>query len=100
MPTHAQKPAFAREFKRLSAKRAALFETRLEEFIDDLLAMEEGRLDWFRPQLRVKKVRGAEGLYEMTWDRDGRATFAWGAEQRPGKRHVVWVQIGGHEILP
>ena len=62
--------------------------------------MEEGRLSWFRTGLRVKKLKGTQGVYEMTWGPNGRATFTWGASQQPGKRHVVWLRIGGHDILP
>jgi hypothetical protein len=32
----------------------------------------------FRPGLRVKGVRGAAGIFEMTWADDGRATFEYG----------------------
>ena len=44
---------------------------------------------WFRPGLRVKRVRGATGLYEMTWAPDGRATFSWGQPLTIGTRHVL-----------
>ena len=62
--------------------------------------MEAGCQPWFRPGLRVKKIQGEEGLWEMTWAPDGRALFAFGPQQQPGKRHVRWVDIGTHAILP
>ncbi|MDX6646123.1 MAG: hypothetical protein QOK40_1850 [Miltoncostaeaceae bacterium] len=37
---------------------------------------------------------------QMTWAPDGRAIFRYGSEVHPGVPHVVWVAIGGHEILP
>ena len=100
MPTHEKLPLFERGHRRLSTRQLALFENRLKEFIADLLSMEAGQRTWFREGLRVKKVRGRKGVYEMTWDRDGRAIFEWGEEQVPGKRHIIWLDIGGHEILP
>ena len=100
MPTHFENPAFLRDLKHLTPGEASLFEDRLREFVADLADMEHGRLTWFRLGLRVKKVRGVPGAYEMSWAPDGRATFAWGLEQVPGKRHVVWLRIGDHNILP
>lgn len=45
-------------------------------------------------------MQNAPGIYEMTWDgRDGRATFAYGAEHIPGEAHIIWRRIGGHEIF-
>ena len=100
MPTHAQKPAFGHSYKRLSLEQQAQFERCLQEFIADLLEMEADPRNSFRDKLRVKKVQGAQGCWELTWAPDGRAIFSWGDEQLPGKRHVVWVNIGKHNILP
>ena len=100
MPTHAQKPAFMRDLKRLGSAQAALFERRLQEFVADLLDMEQGRSTWFRRTLRVKKVQGFSDVYEMSWASNGRATFAMGDPIVEGKLHIVWLRIGGHEILP
>lgn len=52
-----------------------------------------------RSGLRVKRVQRREGVWEMTWANDGRATFAYGPEVRPGLLHIVWRRIGGHDIL-
>ena len=52
-----------------------------------------------RASLRVKPMVNHPGIWEMTWEgEDGRATFAYGPEKIPGKRHMVWRRIGGHEI--
>ncbi len=100
MPTHIENPSFKRDLRRLTPAQATLFEDRLQEFVADLAAMEEGRLIWFRAGLRVKKVKGELGAYEMSWAPDRRAIFSWGPQQIPGKRHVVWLRIGSHDILP
>ncbi|MXZ77383.1 MAG: hypothetical protein F4Z06_03770 [Acidimicrobiia bacterium] len=67
MPTHFDNPSFLRDLKRLTPAQVTLFEARLRHFIIDLADMEEGCLIWFRSSLRVKKVKGAPGVYEMTW---------------------------------
>ncbi|MDV6011237.1 hypothetical protein F8178_01860 [Haloechinothrix sp. LS1_15] len=53
----------------------------------------------FRPGLRVKGIQGARGIYEMTWAPDGRATWQYGKQQRPGEAHIIWRRIGGHRIF-
>ena len=100
MPTHAQKPAFIRGYKRLSLEQKADFEAALRLFVAALLEMEAGRATTFPDKLRIKKVKGVEGCWEMTWAPNRRATFSWGDEQKTGKRHVVWAEIGSHNILP
>ena len=52
-----------------------------------------------RPGLRVKGVRGYEGVFEMTWAPNGRATFNYGEARLPGHPHIVWRRIGSHDIL-
>lgn len=32
----------------------------------------------------------------MTWAADGRATFEYGQEIRPGEPHIIWRRIGTH----
>jgi hypothetical protein len=57
------------------------------------------RTPWPRG-LRVKRVQGAPGIWEMTWSfagPDGRATFEW--TEVDGELAVRWRRIGGHEIL-
>ena len=62
------------------------FDTEREKFVADLIAMEQGTRQLFRPGLRVKKVQGTAGLFEMTWAPDGRAVFAMGEPIIEGKR--------------
>ena len=52
-----------------------------------------------RAGLRVKGVQAAPGVFEMTWAPDGRATFSCGPGQQAGEPHVVWRQIGAHDIF-
>jgi len=53
-----------------------------------------------RASLRVKPMTNHPGIWEMTWEgNDGRATFRYGLETIPGKRHVIWRRVGGHEIF-
>jgi hypothetical protein len=53
----------------------------------------------FRPGPRVKGVAAHPGVFEMTWDNDGRATFSYGDERVPGRPHVIWRRIGTHAIF-
>ena len=99
MPTYDAVAAFLRDWDRLTARQQQRFSTRLSEFVADLLEMEAGRQAWFRPALRVKKIRSRRGVYEMTWAADGRATFTLGRSVSAGRLHVVWLRIGDHGIL-
>jgi len=50
--------------------------------------------------LRVKRVQGAPGVWEITWSfsgPDGRATFEWvKIDDQPGIR---WRRVGSHAIF-
>ena len=65
----------------------------VDEFVEDL------RRGVFRKGLRIKRVHKVEGVWEITWAPDGRATFHYGPSIRPGDPHIIWRRIGGHEIL-
>lgn len=50
--------------------------------------------------LRVKRVQGARGVWEMTWSfsgPDGRATFEW--IQIDAEPAIRWRRVGGHAIF-
>ena len=54
--------------------------------------------------LRVRAVRGAPGVWEMTWSfagPDGRATWEWTTVEVDGVRHpdVRWRRLGDHRVL-
>lgn len=89
-----------RDYGSLTAQQQHRFDNKREEFTEDLLAMEDDPRKGFRPGLRVKKVQGRSGLFEMTWAPDGRAIFSMGTPVIAGKRHIVWRRVGDHGILP
>lgn len=95
MPTHDEASQFLREFAGLAPDQQARFLDAMRKMVNDLKAGQP-----FRPSLRAKGVQGHPGIFEMTWERtDGRATFEFGPEQRPGEPHIIWRRIGGHDIL-
>jgi len=93
MPTFAQTDRFRRDFAALAPAQKEAFRTAAEKFVADLPS---GR---FRAGLRVKGIRGAEGVFEMTWADDGRATFQYGSAVHEGEAHVIWRRIGTHDVL-
>ena len=64
-----------------------------------LLFVEDLAVGLPRPSLRVKRVRGHERIWELTWAPDGRATFEYGDEVIPGEAHIIWRRVGTHEIF-
>ena len=100
MPTHDETGAFLSDYGSLTPQQRDSFDSKREEFVADLIAMERGSRQGFRLGLRVKRVQGVSGLFEMTWAPDGRATFSMGEPVVTGKRHIVWHRVGDHSILP
>jgi hypothetical protein len=47
----------------------------------------------------VKGVTARPGIFEMTWDGGGRATFSYGDERIAGTPPVIWRRIGTHAIV-
>ena len=93
MPTYFTTRHFEREYRKLTVAERRIFLSVLRRFIEDV---KKGR---FRRSLRVKRYWGQESVYEMTWAGNGRALFMYGREVRPGEPHIIWLRIGGHEIL-
>ena len=95
MATFEASPRFTRDLKRLTEAQRAAAQAAARQLAEDLNAKVR-----IRPGLRVKRVRSAPpGVWEMTWAPDGRATFEYGREVRPGHAHVVWRRIGTHAVL-
>lgn len=94
MPTYDLLDRFLADFDTLSPEQQQRFRRAVDAFVEDLT---EGRR--FRAGLRVKRVRGSAGVYEMTWAPNGRATFQFGDPLRPGEAHVVWRRVGTHDIF-
>ena len=76
---------------RLRPEQQALFLIAIAQFVEDLRDRKS-----FRKGLRVK---GASGIFEMTWADDGRATFEYGDSAIANEPHVVWRRIGSHGIF-
>jgi hypothetical protein len=93
VPTYQARQRFLRDFKNLSREQAAAWEKALDLFIACL------RRGSFDPSLRVKRVQGYPGVWEMTWAPNGRATFEYGEELRAGEPHIIWRRVGSHGIF-
>ncbi|MEV6810478.1 hypothetical protein [Streptomyces sp. NPDC051132] len=74
MPTYEALPRFTTDLHRLSPAQRRRFREAVTAFVDDL------RAGAFRAGLRVKGVRRAPGVFELTWDGNGRATRSYGPE--------------------
>ena len=93
MPTFEPLRRFLRDYSRLTDEQKKAWLRMRRRFV---IGLKTGRLD---PALRVKRVQGYPGVWEITWAPDGRATFHYGEEIRPGDPHIVWRRIGTHEIF-
>ena len=95
MPTHEELRRFSRDWNRLTPAQQRQFLTIRPLFVEGL----RNQPPQFHPSLRVKRVDAKPGVWEMSWAPDGRATFQYGSEVRPGNPHVVWRRIGTHDIF-
>jgi hypothetical protein len=93
MPTWNESATFRRNFAALTPDQRAAFLVAVSHFVHDLGA---GTL---RKGLRVKRIAGRPGVWEMTWADDGRATFSFAEPIVEGEVHIVWRRIGTHDIL-
>lgn len=94
MPTYDTAARFQKDHADLDDTDAARFMAAVQAFVADLEAGGP-----FRPGLRVKGIKGAPGVYEMTWAPDGRATWQYGPEVIPGEPHIIWRRVGTHDIF-
>lgn len=93
MPTYERRPRFDRDLERLTLEQRSAFRRAVGRFVEDL---ERG--EGFRKGLRVKGIRGAAGVFELTWADDGRVTFEFGRSRGEGP-HVIWRRVGTHEVF-
>ncbi|MFJ1839439.1 MULTISPECIES: hypothetical protein [unclassified Streptomyces] len=94
MPTHEALPRFTTDLHRLTPEQRRTFHRVVtRSFVPDLRAGGH-----FRAGLRIKRVRCAPGVYELTWSGGGRATWSHGTERIQGA-HIIWRRIGGHDIF-
>jgi len=94
LPTYGRTGRFAKDYAALSSGEKKRFKGAVDKSVADLKAKRA-----FRKGLRVKGVKGAPGIFEMSWADDGRATFEYGEEQVEGEPHIVWRRVGTHEIF-
>jgi hypothetical protein len=94
LATFAWLARFRSDFLSLTPAQQAAFLAAVRQFVEDL---EAGGA--FHAGLRVKGVKGAAGIFEMTWADDGRATFQYGDAVKPGEPHVIWRRVGTHAIF-
>jgi hypothetical protein len=94
LPTYAWLVRFGRDFDGLNRDQQALFLFVVSQFVEDLQ-----RQGGFRKCLRVKGIKGASGIFEVTWAPDGRATFEYGESMVPDEPHLIWRRVGTHEIF-
>ena len=92
MSAHIRARRFERDWESLTHDEHRRFRVAFERFDDGLAT---GR---FRPGLRVKPIAAAEGLFEMTWAPNGRATFEYGPPEGDEAR-VIWRRIGTHNVF-
>lgn len=72
VPAFQTLPRFERDWKNLTRQQQAMFgKVVIGAFVPDLMAPDRP----FRPGLRVRGVAVHPGVFEMTWDNDGRATL-------------------------
>lgn len=94
-------PAFDADVRRLSDDEYELFRDVVLEILRP--AAEARAADPARPwpgKLRVKRIQGAPGIWEMTWSfsgPDGRATWEW--VEVDGEPAMRWRRVGGHAIF-
>ncbi len=87
MPTHEELARFLREWAGLTPRQRTLFIAAVMEMVEDLAEHAE-----FRPSLRAKGVQGYPGIFEISWARDGRATFH--QERRCGPARLISSGVG------
>ena len=94
MPTRDVLASFWSDWSRLSAEDQRAFRDAVKKFVADLRAGQG-----LRKGLRVKGVKGARGIYELTWAPNGRATFQYGRAVVNDEPHIIWRRIGDHRVL-
>jgi len=94
VPTHARLPRFDKDYDALDTDQRETFKAAVRKFVEDMASA-----GTFPKGLRVEGVQGSAGVYEMTWAKDGRATFQYGENQIPGEPHIIWRRVGTQAIF-
>lgn len=94
-------PAFDGDYRRLKPEHAATFRRIIQEkFAPACDAFARDPATPWPVSLRIKSVRGAPGVLEMTWsfaNPDGRATFQLLTVN--GELRCRWRQVGEHGVF-
>ena len=98
---HRELASFIRDLRQLSkTERETFLQVLHREFHPACVRfVSDPSTPWPR-SLRVKRVQGVPGVWEMTWSfagPAGRATFEW--VEIDGEPGIQWRRIGGHEIF-
>jgi hypothetical protein len=92
--TFAWRARVGTDFDALSQSQQVAFRAAVAQFVEDRPSGAG-----FRNGLRVKGVKGAAGIFEMTWADNGRATFEYRDAIVAGEPHIVWRRVGTHTIF-
>ena len=92
---------FKRDYRKLAKPEREEFRRVVREEFHPALErhIAEPGANWPK-RLRVKDVKGARGVLELTWsfsDPDGRATWEW--FEVDGEPAIRWRRIGSHAIF-
>ncbi len=94
-------PAFESDYRRLKREHATAFKTIVrEKFAPACDAYSKDPATPWPATLRVKSVRSAPGILEMTWSftsPDGRATFELVTVD--GELRCRWRRVGDHDVF-
>ncbi len=92
--------AFDRDYKRLDEKHKKKFRKLIADFNAAAEKAAAGDDNPWPNGMRVKPLRSARGVWELTWsknDPDGRATWEWA--DIGGEPGVLWRRVGDHDVL-
>lgn len=93
MPTFERLPSFDRDWAELDPREQARFRAAATAFLDDLRAGTPAVTG------HVQSIRGAPGVFALSWSADGRATLSSRAVETGGV-HLVWRRIGSRPAAP
>ena len=92
--------SFLADYQRLTPEERALFRAAVRQINEAYERRGADGLPRWPAALRIKPVRGAPGIWEMTWSfagPDGRATFEFVTID--GEPAIRWRRIGTHRIF-
>lgn len=92
--------SFKRDCRNLTDGEKEAFRDAVSRFNAALVVRTEDPTQRWPTPLRIKGVKGATGVWELTWsftDPDGRATWEWAkVDDEPAIR---WRRVGTHRIF-